>query len=233
MKICSKCREEKELSEFKKHNNSCKSCLKKYQDNYRESNKENHKKWRKDNKDSQKIYQKKKNKKWYEDNKEAQRKKHKEYRKKTKDQKKKYLRNYFKERRKNDPSFKLSCNQRSIVKESLKTKGLYKNNNYHELLGCTTEHLFLHIENQLIEWMNWNNYGKYNGNYFYGWDVDHIQPISSFDLSVLSQQKIAFSYKNLMPLCSRKNRYDKRALSFSDWIEDKPFYFFDLNSTFE
>jgi hypothetical protein len=230
MKICKKCGEQKELSEFIKHNNKCKSCIKEYQDIYREANKEKHKKWREANKDALKIYQKEKNRKWYEKNKESQRKKHKEYRKKNRKQKNKYLRNYIKERRKNSPSFRLSCNQRAIIKESLKTKGLYKSNVHHKLLGCTSECLFLHIENQFSEWMDWSNYGKYNGNYFYGWDVDHIRPLSSFDLSILSQQKIAFSYKNLTPLCSRKNRHDKRAFLFSDWIEDKPFYFFDLSS---
>ena len=27
--------------------------------------------------------------------------------------------------------------------------------------------------------MNWENYGLYNGELNYGWDIDHIIPISS------------------------------------------------------
>lgn len=77
------------------------------------------------------------------------------------------------------------------------------------------------MEKQFQPWMNWENYGKYNGEYFFGWDVDHIRPISSFDLTDPEQQKKAFHYTNLQPLCSRMNRYDKRDLLHEDWIKLK------------
>lgn len=228
MKICSKCKEEKNLDLFNRNKNSkdgrasaCKACLKDYQDKYREANKENHKKWREANKESQKIYQKEKNRKWYEANRDVQRKKHKEYRKKTKEKKKKYLRKYFKERRKNDPSFRLSGSQRGIMKSALFSQGATKKKQYHELLGCSSGELQKHIEKQFQPWMNWENYGKYNGEYFFGWDVDHIRPISSFDLTDPEQQKKAFHYTNLQPLCSRMNRHDKRDLLHEDWIKLK------------
>ena len=56
--------------------------------------------------------------------------------------------------------------------------------------------------------MNWDNYGLYNGEPNYGWDIDHIIPLSSAntenDLIRLNH------YSNLQPLCSKFNRYIKK-----------------------
>ena len=56
--------------------------------------------------------------------------------------------------------------------------------------------------------MTWENYGKYNGELNYGWDIDHIIPISNTitenDIYNLS------NYMNLQPLCSRVNRDIKK-----------------------
>ena len=42
--------------------------------------------------------------------------------------------------------------------------------------------------------MNWKNYG------FRGWHIDHIKPLSSFDLSDRNQLLEACHYTNLQPL---------------------------------
>jgi len=51
--------------------------------------------------------------------------------------------------------------------------------------------------------------GLYNGYFNYGWDIDHIIPISSAktedDIIKLNH------YTNLQPLCSKLNRHIKRA----------------------
>lgn len=55
---------------------------------------------------------------------------------------------------------------------------------------------------------NKENISKYNGELNYGWDIDHIIPISS----ATSQQEILKlnHYTNLQPLCSYTNRYIKK-----------------------
>ena len=58
--------------------------------------------------------------------------------------------------------------------------------------------------------MNWSNHGKYNGEFNFGWDIDHIIPISS----AKSEEEIIQlnHYTNLQPLCSYINRVVKRNL---------------------
>jgi hypothetical protein len=47
--------------------------------------------------------------------------------------------------------------------------------------------------------MSWNNHGSY-------WEIDHIKPCSSFDLTDIEQQKQCFHYTNLQPLTIYENR---------------------------
>jgi hypothetical protein len=64
-------------------------------------------------------------------------------------------------------------------------------------LGCTVEELKLHIETQFVDGMSWDTYG--------GWHVDHIKPLSAFDLSQRDQIVLACHYSNLQPLWALDN----------------------------
>ncbi len=64
------------------------------------------------------------------------------------------------------------------------------------------------MESKFDPWMTWENYGIYNGELNYGWDIDHIVPLSS---AVSPEELIGlFHYTNLQPLCSKINRNIKR-----------------------
>jgi len=61
-----------------------------------------------------------------------------------------------------------------------------------ELIGCTHEELKIHIEKQFTDGMNFENYSE--------WEIDHIKPISLFNLNNENELIECFNYKNLQPL---------------------------------
>ena len=80
--------------------------------------------------------------------------------------------------------------------------------NTENIIGCSYELLLKHIESKFECWMNWNNYGLYNGELNYGWDIDHIIPLS-FAKSDDELYELNH-YTNLQPLCSKVNRDIKK-----------------------
>ena len=90
----------------------------------------------------------------------------------------------------------------------MKRHGYSKKSRSYEILGCSFEMFKERIESLWQPWMNWDNYGKYNGTPNYGWDIDHITPLSS---AKIEQDVINLNhYSNLQPLCSYINRDVKR-----------------------
>ena len=56
--------------------------------------------------------------------------------------------------------------------------------------------------------MTWDNHGIYNGELNYGWDIDHVIPISS---SKTEEDVVNLNhYTNFQPLDGYINRYIKR-----------------------
>lgn len=118
------------------------------------------------------------------------------------------LNKYNKERKKIDSLFKLTCNLRSMIYRSLKEKNYSKNSRSHDILGCSFEEFKLYLETKFESWMNWGNYGLYNGELNYGWDIDHIIPLSS---AITEEELLKLNhFSNLQPLCSYINRYIKK-----------------------
>jgi hypothetical protein len=68
-----------------------------------------------------------------------------------------------------------------------------------ELIGCTWEELKAHIEAQFKPGMTWQNHSKF------GWHIDHIRPLASFDLTQPDQMAAAMHYTNLQPLWWKEN----------------------------
>ena len=83
-----------------------------------------------------------------------------------------------------------------------------KSQSTQEIIGCSFEEFKSYLESKFEDWMNWENYGLFNGEYVFGWDIDHIIPLSSADgeEDVIS----LCHFTNLQPLCSRVNRYEKK-----------------------
>jgi hypothetical protein len=64
-------------------------------------------------------------------------------------------------------------------------------------LGCSIEQLKIHLEAQFAPGMSWDNWGE--------WHIDHIKPLSAFDLTDRAQFLAACNYSNLQPLWEAEN----------------------------
>ncbi len=104
---------------------------------------------------------------------------------------------YKSKRIKRDINFKILCNLRTRLYQSL--KGQQKVNTTRFLMGCSREYILDYIESQFDDEMSWNNYGRT------GWHIDHIKPCCCFDLSNIEEQKKCFHYSNLRPFWANDN----------------------------
>ena len=194
-KVCYKCKISKDCELFSKDKKQldglqiwCKECCKKY----REENKEKGRIWWE---------------KYYEENKKTIHLRNNLYRKnrrlidpsydKAPKQSRELKRLYENDLLKRNKQFKLRKLLRTRLKDAL--KGRYKNGSAVKLLGCTIEELYKHLESLFQEGMTWENQG------FYGWHIDHIQPLSKFNLEDPEQLKIVCHYTNLQPLWAKDN----------------------------
>ena len=84
---------------------------------------------------------------------------------------------------------------RSRVRASLRGKG--RADSAVKMLGCTVDEAREHLEAQFSEGMSWENHGE--------WHIDHIKPLSWFDLSDPKQMAEACHYTNLQPLWGYEN----------------------------
>jgi hypothetical protein len=106
--------------------------------------------------------------------------------------------NKYIKRCKEDIIFRIIKNLASRTKNILVKNNIKKEYTHMELIGCSSDELKLHLEIQLKNDMNFDNYGE--------WEIDHIKPISLFDLNNENELLECFNYKNLQPLWRADNR---------------------------
>ena len=115
-------------------------------------------------------------------------------------------------RRRTDKSYAIGVNLRARVGQALRTypatQSASVTASIRDLLGCTISELFTYLQSKFLPGMSWENYGRK------GWHIDHIRPLSSFDLNDLEQRLVAFHHTNLQPLWASDNmrkggRYDE------------------------
>lgn len=125
----------------------------------------------------------------------------KNYREKNKDILREGQKNYMKNKRRTNPLFKLSTNIRNLIKNSFIKRRCVKSNKTSEILGCSFQEFYDHIESKFDDKMRWDNYGVY-------WELDHIVPISSA-INIEDILRLN-NYLNFQPLEVFENRYIKR-----------------------
>jgi hypothetical protein len=203
MKECNKCNEKKFLNNFRKgktkdgYRNTCNVCEKEYFKKYREENKEKRNQYSEKQREKQ-TTEIKINKADY----------MKKYRLKNKINILKKQYEYINRRKENDKLFSITINIRKLISNSFNRNGFTKKSRTHDILGCTFDEFKEHLESQFESWMNWDNYGLYNGKTNHGWDIDHKIPSSS---AKTEEDVIKLNhYTNLRPLCSYINRVIKK-----------------------
>ncbi|MBP7846032.1 MAG: hypothetical protein KA007_01195 [Candidatus Pacebacteria bacterium] len=199
----------------KKYQNSNIDKLKKYSKNYREKNKQELTEKQKEsyikNKNARLLYAKqyrlnkseeiKKNNKIYSENNKEKTKIRIEKNKNETNRKKR-------ERYANDKVFNIRITISNRIKWSIKHNNFSKRNKTEDILGCSFIDFKSYLESNFESWMNWDNYGLYNGKLNYGWDIDHKIPLST---AMTEEDVIKLNhYTNLQPLCSKFNRDIKR-----------------------
>jgi hypothetical protein len=94
-----------------------------------------------------------------------------------------------------DPTEKFKRYIRTRIYNCLRNKN--KSKHSVEYLGCSSDEYFKWILDYDIN-CNLLNHGKY-------WHIDHVIPLSKFDLNIEDQQLLAFNWRNTMPLSSKEN----------------------------
>ena len=181
-----------------------KTRFKEWYENNKVKRKEKMKEWYDLNKDKVK----KRTKSHYENNKDLRKSQMKSYQVVNKDKIKDYQKTWResnkntrnvkrRERTRYDVQYKLSGSLRRRLRCAL--RGNYKSGSAVKDLGCTIDELKTYLESKFLNGMTWDNYG------LRGWHIDHIKPLSSFDLSDRKQMLEACHYTNLQPLWAKDN----------------------------
>jgi hypothetical protein len=77
-------------------------------------------------------------------------------------------------------------------------KGDKSSKSIKNMVGVPFQYFLDWIEFQFQESMNWENYGSV-------WDIDHVKPCSSFDLTNDENKNMCFNWKNMRPLLKYAN----------------------------
>jgi hypothetical protein len=107
-------------------------------------------------------------------------------------------------------NFRLKKTARSRIYNAIKRLSLVKKPRIQyrteKMIGCKIEQLRSHLESQFKKGMTWDNHGSH-------WHIDHIIPMSHFDLTNESQLFAASHYTNMQPMWAAEN------LSKSDTLQ--------------
>jgi hypothetical protein len=121
--------------------------------------------------------------------------------------------NVFRKKRVSGNRKIMTENERKLVKACrLRLKRFFKTKVYKSLqcIGCDSELLKKWLEFNLTDDMTLEDHGK-------TWHIDHVLPISLFDLTIEREMTICFHWSNLSPLhriknMSKGNRIDKEQI---------------------
>ena len=108
-----------------------------------------------------------------------------------------HIRAKYTSRYNSDEQFKIS----RLLKSQILSK-IHKLKSTEEYTGTDIESVACWFQYNFTPEMTWDNHGT-------EWDIDHVIPVTRWDLSNPEQVDLCFNWKNLSPLNSKYNRHDK------------------------
>lgn len=105
--------------------------------------------------------------------------------------------NYAMRVRRESPHLRIKETLRSRVRTALRARLTVKAKKTQDLLGCDWKMFVSHLEKLFTDGMTLENFAE--------WELDHIRPCNSFDLTDEDQQKVCFYYANHQPLWKEEN----------------------------
>jgi hypothetical protein len=226
-KVCSRCKEVKDLTEFQKHKGKCKKCLREVHAEWVNSNREQ-------NNENQRRYYLNRRQKIKEGKIEAEHPQDKLcssckqikpintfkltkttglYNSECQDcvrvRSKKYYEDnyekiikkvvtYEKNRLLSDPAFRITHRLRTRLRQAIKAQGADKIK-VSRYIGCSNQFLQDWFEFQFYDGMTFENHGGC-------WHIEHVKPIADFDMNNSEDIKECFNWKNLRPYRAEKNQ---------------------------
>jgi hypothetical protein len=200
-KMCVKCNEEKDIKRFRPVRNVCYDCSNQKQKEYmKEYYEQNKKEW----KEKERLRNERKLKLQDEEEKNQECKDCKEQknikdfrlnRNRCKECEKKYNREWILHKKRNDPIFKFVSNCRNRLISAI---GKNKKQSTTEYLGEDLDLIKKWFELCFTNDMTWENHGSC-------WHIDHVIPVSRFNLQTENDVIKCFNWKNLSPLTKKEN----------------------------
>jgi len=191
-KKCSKCQITLEVFNFYKHKSNkdglsgkCKQCTSTHNKKNKSKRYNNYLNFLKQNKNYRQEYKAKKPQE------------HAKYYKKYKELNKQTLAKKAKDYKNNNLHRKISLALRNRLFSALKNN--QKIGSAVQDLGCSVNEFKTYLESLFQPGMTWDNWSKD------GWHIDHIKPLSSFDLTDRNELLEACHYTNLQPLWAKDN----------------------------
>jgi len=93
----------------------------------------------------------------------------------------------------NDEQYKLAVLVRGAIYKTLKENDIKKLDKSIKYIDVPLKDYNHYLESKFLPPFEWSNLGK-------TWEIDHIKPLSKFNLTDPEQQKLAFHYTNTQPI---------------------------------
>lgn len=111
-------------------------------------------------------------------------------------------------RRREEPLYKARLSYRAVVKSSFKQHSIgkvVKRSKSLDILGCGFEDYINHLESQFLDWMNWSNHGRCeDSSTKCKWHLDHIIPCSYAKTE--EELHLLNHWSNFQPMCGTLNK---------------------------